>query len=512
MSTTTIPCPFSRIHQLADAWVERQPDAIALEDAHSALTYGQLVDQSIALQQRLIALGVRAGDRVMIIGENCVAACVAVLALSRLDAWSSFINARLSAREVDEYIQHADSRCVLFTCQASDDARQHAERHAAQALGLTGDSLFISPVRVQATAETVMASAAEQVAALVYTSGTSGTPKGVMLTHGNLLFAANASRENRGIKPGERVYGVLPMAHVVGLAIQFLGTLAGGATLILDARFSAERTLEQFKNKSITIFTGVPAIYAKLIDYTKTAHVQVHLPALRCLNTAGAPLSLSLKNQVESTFKLTLNNGYGLTEASPTISRTTEIDVRSDCSVGHPVPGTEVRLINADGVVAPGEVGELWVKGPHIMKGYYRNEATTREVLDADGWFNTGDMARQGDDHALHIVGRSKELIIRSGFNVYPPEVEQVINSHPGVLQSAVVGRTVDDNEEVVAFVELRTHEAVAEPELRAYLRERLSPYKVPSEIRFMPQLPCAATGKILKNELKHTAQSTVSR
>jgi acyl-CoA synthetase (AMP-forming)/AMP-acid ligase II len=181
---------------------------------------------------------------------------------------------------------------------------------------------------------------------------------------------------------------------------------------------------------------------------------------------------------------------------------------RDDCAVGLPLPGVEVRLVDAKGGEAGiDEVGELWVRGPNLMKGYYRGEAQTREAIDAEGWFNTGDMARREADGVLHIVGRTKELIIRSGFNVYPVEVEQVINSHPDVVQSAVVGRTVEHNEEVVAFVETESGAAPDEAAMRAFLRERLSPYKLPSEIRYVAQLPCAPSGKILKSALKAMAQ-----
>jgi acyl-CoA synthetase (AMP-forming)/AMP-acid ligase II len=182
---------------------------------------------------------------------------------------------------------------------------------------------------------------------------------------------------------------------------------------------------------------------------------------------------------------------------------------RTDCTVGFALPGVQTRVVDAATgfELADGVIGELWVRGPNLMKGYYRNPELTREAVNDEGWFNTGDMARRDPDGALHIVGRSKELIIRSGFNVYPVEVEQVLNSHPEVVQSAVVGRTVGHNEEVVAFVERVAGSRLDEAAMRPFLRERLSPYKVPSEIRFVAQLPAAPTGKILKSVLKTLAE-----
>ena len=249
-------------------------------------------------------------------------------------------------------------------------------------------------------------------------------------------------------------------------------------------------------------------MYARLLELTADTPAPL-ASQLRFIYAGGSPLDPVLKQQVEHLLGLPLHNGYGMTESSPTISQTRLDAPRSDTSVGTVIPGVEVRIVDADGVdVAPGEPGELWVRGPNVMKGYYREPALTAAVMRPGDWLNTGDMARQDADGALFIVGRTKELIIRSGFNVYPLEVETVLNAHPGVAQSAVVGRTVaGGNEEVVAFVEADRLNPPDVQELRDYLAQRLSPYKCPSEIVVMPALPAAATGKILKGQLKALAQ-----
>jgi long-chain acyl-CoA synthetase len=231
--------------------------------------------------------------------------------------------------------------------------------------------------------------------------------------------------------------------------------------------------------------------------------------SLRFIYAGGSPLDPTLKREVEQLFGQPLHNGYGMTESSPTISQTRREAPRHDTSVGPAIPGIDVRIVDsAQRDVVAGEPGELWVRGPNVMKGYYREPVLTAQALLPGGWLNTGDIAQQADDGALFIVGRTKELIIRSGFNVYPVEVETALNSHPSVIQSAVVGRTVGDgNEEVVAFVELDPARAVAIDELHTYLAKILSPYKCPSEIVAMQALPAAATGKILKGRLKQQAQ-----
>ncbi|MDR6537181.1 AMP-binding protein [Variovorax soli] len=499
----------TRIHQLLDSWVHTQPHALALQDPGLALSYLALKEASESAARQLADLQVRAGDRVLVVGENCAAIGVLVLALSRLDAWSIVVNARLSEREIDTFIAHSGARRVIYTCHVSADAQKHAQRHGAlaQSWGEIG-TLWVGALAREVQPEPCSPEARDQVASMIYTSGTSGAPKGVMLTHANLMFAAASARDIRGLGPGDLIYGVLPMAHVVGLSTQFLGCIASGAALQLEPRFSPAALAQALAQQGVTAFVGVPAMFAKLLDWAREQGQALQAPALRFACVVGSPLTPSLKAAVEVALGQPLHNGYGLTETAPTVAQTRIEAPRRDCTVGFPLPGVQTRIVDAGAGAEPaaGGVGELWVRGPNLMKGYYRNEALTREVVNEEGWFNTGDMARRDADGALHIVGRSKELIIRSGFNVYPVEVEQALNSHPAVVQSAVVGRTVEHNEEVVAFVELVSDAQPGEEAMREYLRERLSPYKVPSEIRFLAQLPAAPTGKILKSELKTLA------
>ena len=499
-----------RIHELIDHWATDRPIAIAIQDQFNTLSYEALKTAYEGVSANLKSLGVRPGDRVLIVSENSSAVCVLALALSKLDAWFCVINARLSEREIDQAIAHSGARLVVYTDHVSSDAQKHGARHSANKFEFhTLGELLVGPVNKEASPETVFISPNEQVAALIYTSGTSGAPKGVLLTHGSLIFVAQTSKEMRKTQFGDVIYGVMPMAHVVGLSNQFLGTMAAGATLILDPKFTVETTLNAIEKYGATSFTGVPAMYAKIVDWCRVNNRKINAPALRYLSTAGAPLTPSLKKSVEDLFGLILNNGFGLTEMAPTLSQTRIDAPRTDCSVGQPIPGVQVRIVDANlKDVKAGEVGELWVKGPNLMKGYYKEPELTKKVINQDGWFNTGDMARLTDDGSLFIEGRTKELIIRSGFNVYPLEVEQVLNSYPAVVQSAVVGKVVQDNEEVIAFIEIGSGVNYSEDELRQYLRKCLSPYKVPSEIKVVQALPSAPSGKILKHILKSQVNS----
>lgn len=499
----------TRIHQLMAPWVASTPDAPAVRDAHLSLTYAQLDAAARAAQAHLEGLGLRPGDRLLVVGENCVALCVLVLAASRMDVWSVVANARLSDREIDLFIAHAQPRRVLYTPQVSPEAARHAERHGAHSQAWPGlGDLPVGALNNTTVPESCFADPREQVGCVLYTSGTSGAPKGVMLTHANMLFTATSAARMRGLHPGDLSYGVLPMAHIVGLTAQFMGNLCGGAALALAPRFTPAETARMLRDEGVTVFTGVPAMMAKMLDWSRETGTPLTAPRLRLMTVAGSPMTPSLKQEAEAAFGLPLDNGYGLTECAPTVAQTRTGERRSDCAVGHPIPGVEVRIVGPGGAaVPPGEVGELWVRSPGLMKGYYRSPDLTAQVIDAEGWFNTGDMVRTEPDGALTIAGRSKELIIRSGLNVYPVEVEQAINAHPEVVQSAVVGRAVDSNEEVVAFVERATGSSLDSAALRAHLRDHLAPYKIPGEIRFLATLPAAPTGKLLKGVMKTMAQ-----
>jgi long-chain acyl-CoA synthetase len=499
-----------RLSDIALKWAAGHPDAPALFERGRVWTYSELAEAQAHIATLLAAHDVRPGDRVMLVSENCAAMVGSMLAIASLDAWAVLVNPRLSAREIDNIREHSGARRVLYMTHISAEAGAHAQRHGATALdlGVLG-AVSISPCNRDCKPEPVSADPAEQIAALIYTTGTTGNPKGVMLTHRNLLFIAGVSGKLRGLNPRDRVYGVLPISHVYGLASVCLATLLAGACLHLEAHFTARAMAAALVGGGISVMQGVPAMYAKLLELLKAHGEAFTAPALRFIYAGGSPLDPALKVAVESASGLTLNNGYGLTEAAPTITQTRHDHPRSDCSVGTPLPGVEIRIVDKHGTdVAAGEAGELWARGPNVMKGYYRNAEATAQVIKPGGWLNTGDIARADADGALFIVGRTKEVIIRSGFNVYPVEVESVLNSHPQVTQSAVVGREVKGNEEVIAFVELAPGATVSAHELQKFAAEALTAYKRPAEIIVMPSLPAAANGKILKHRLKEIAKT----
>lgn len=481
-------------------WAEHTPDATAIIAAGGNLSYAELAEQVNAMRMMLASHGVRRGDRVMLVSENGVALMTLVLSLSEMDGVAVVINARLAPREIDLIAADCEPRVIVYTTQDSTDAAEHAARADADEVKTAVGKIAVSSP-MASSAEQTDRDAEDQVLAMIYTTGTTGTPKGVMLTHRNLTFIAYVSGRLRGIRAGDPVYCVLPMSHVFGLSAVSCSVLFSGGTVHLVARFDPVEVLRSLAEDDIVGFLGVPTMYTRMLEAMDKENWRA--PSLRFMYSGGAPLDLGLKGRVEQAFGLPLHNGYGLTESGPTICQTRLYAPLASSSVGYVLPGVQTRLRGEDGKeVKAGQVGELWARGPNIMKGYFRKQELTNQVLQ-DGWLNTGDLAFVDADGALNISGRTKELIIRSGFNVYPPEVEAVLSSHPSVSIAAVVGRTLEGNEEIVAFVQPAPDVAIDVPELLGYVRERLAGYKIPAQVIVMDELPAAPSGKILKHQLK---------
>jgi long-chain acyl-CoA synthetase len=506
----------NRIHQVFDRYVAETPDNIALVGDRQTLTYRQFDRGVSGTAEALRELGIRAGDRVMIVSENCISLACLLFAASRLDAWAIVANPRLSSRELDQIRDHSGARRVFFTAEISEEAAGHASR-IGSGVGDVGPlpRIGVSLLNEDAVAEPVEADGGKQVAVLIYTSGTTGTPKGVMLSHRNLLFSARSTAVHRNMTAADVQYCVLPISHIVGISLLIMSLMVG-ARIRLVVKYSPAALVKAMAEEGITLLNGVPATYQRLLEYKAMAGLsRLERGALRLIAVAGAPLDLDLKSRVEKELGLPLSNGFGITECSPGISGVRSDAPRNDNAVGRLLPGLEARIVRRDGaivasdgaIVAYSEIGELHVRGPNVMRGYYRAPDLTAMAIDADGWFKTGDLARFEQD-VLFIVGRVKEMIIRSGFNVYPAEIEAVISTHPAVVQCAVVGRQVPGNEEVVAFVQLLKGSDTTAADVMAHVAPQLTAYKRPSEVILMDALPATSTGKLLKHKLAESLRS----
>ncbi|TFL18059.1 class I adenylate-forming enzyme family protein [Jannaschia formosa] len=481
-----------RIHDLIDHAAQTSPDAPALLDAGASVSYADHAAATRALADLLAREGLRPGDRLLVVAENGRMAATLIFAASRLGAVSVPVNARMTGAELARIEAHATPRLVVYTAGVSPDAAAHAG--AAPVLDTPAGTLALRPGAAPA-----QGGATPDTAVILYTTGTTGDPKGVMLTHGNLIFGGRTSATLRGMRPSDRIYGVLPVTHVFGLASMLMAATSVGACIQFAPRFAPDALYKALLD-GVTVFPGVPQMHALLMAHVARQGIdRLKDVPLRYVSSGAAPLDPAWKRKAEDFYGLPLQNGYGMTETTAGICATTNALGDPDISVGPALPGVEIRLDTAQGGDDPA-IGEVLTRGPHVMAGYYRNEAETARVLQ-DGWMRTGDLGRIEGDR-LHIVGRAKELIIRGGFNVYPPEVEAALNDHPEVIQCAVVGRQVEGDEEILAFVQCADPDALDLDGLRAFAAARLAPYKRPTRIVAATALPAAPTGKLLKHKM----------
>lgn len=413
--------------------------------------------------------GVRSGDRVVVRLPNGTPFVEALLGVLRAGAVAVPLNVLLAPPEVEERIRLTRPAAVLDDPEA-----------------LPSGSGRFEPVEREPG----------DPAAILFTSGTSGRPKGAVLTHGSIAAAADNVASAVSLGPDDIVLGVAPFAHVLGLSTGLVATLSRGGAVAVEARFDPERTLARMAATRTTVLLGVPTMCMGLCEAAAGAE---RLPQLRLAHVGGAPLPAELARRFEETFAAPLYEGYGLTEMSGVATTYTVGEPQRPGSVGHPLGETEVRIVEPD---EEGR-GEVQFRGPSVVSGYFEDPGATAEAISADGWLATGDVGRLDGGGYLYLVDRRKEVVIRGGYNVYPREVEEVLYAHPAVLEAAVVG--IPDErlgEEVAAAIVPRPGAELDVEELQAWARERLAAYKVPRRLAFVDELPKGPTGKILKRAL----------
>jgi acyl-CoA synthetase (AMP-forming)/AMP-acid ligase II len=498
-----------RIVELAAARVGIDKPAL-VDESGAVLRYGELEARIGMAAEHLREAGLAPGQRMVLVGENSVDMVVLLLAAMRAGAWAVPLNARMSAGEIDAIVAHCQPRLVYFASRSSAEADAHAERSGATATHAEGLAQGrVSRHDIGVEPEPGEDGSDRDVAVMIYTSGSTGSPKGVMLSHANLDFVTQASMQQQVLRADDLIFHALPISHSFGLISALLCGLRAGATLQMVQRFSADKLAHAITDSGITVFQGVPAMYARLHEWAQQTGRSLQPNRLRLTYIGGSLIDAARKAQTEALLGVRLHHGYGLTESAPAATRTIGHPAPVQVTAGWPIPGIEVVLHDDSGRPVPaGQRGEVWIRGPNVMKGYFRDPAQTRLALDDAGWLHTGDIGEFGPEGDLAIVGRIKEMIIRGGFNVYPAEVERAIASYPGVAQCAVVGRAIAGDEEVIAFIEPVAGQAVDGEALRAFLRERLAPYKLPSQVVCMDRLPATSTGKLLKAQLKDAANA----
>ncbi|WP_033292495.1 long-chain-fatty-acid--CoA ligase [Amycolatopsis jejuensis] len=489
---------------LGDA-ASNHPDREALVHDGRRLTYRELDRASDGIARRLHQLGVAPGDRVAVTCPNTPEFPVVYYGILKLGAIVVPLNVLLRRDEIAYQLRQSGAAAYLV--HAPDHAEWLAEAEAAAADSGCERFVLIDDCESDGSQGfPVHPTSPDTTAVILYTSGTTGRPKGAELTHANLVLNAIAvNRQYRNEICGDVHLVALPLFHSYGATVHLNAGIAVGATLVLVSRFDASAVLELMAREQVTFFAGVPTMYWQLVRHAAAAE----RPELnvRIAGAGGASLPEELLREFERLFGVPVVEGYGLTETSPVVAMGDPVGTRKIGSIGRPIWGVQMRLVDLDGQVIhePGVVGEIEVRGTGVMKRYFGMPEATAAAFH-DGWLRTGDLARRDADGDYYLVDRVKDVIIRGGFNVYPREVEELLMAHPQVSLAAVRGVPHPSHgEEVKAFVIRMPEAPLTEPDLVAWARERIAAYKYPRIVEFVDALPMTATGKVAKRELDHS-------
>jgi long-chain acyl-CoA synthetase len=479
--------------------------AIKLDDLE--LTYSVVDEASARVAGLLAGHGVGAGDRVGLMLPNVPYFPFAFFGALRLGAVVVPMNPLLKEREVGFHLGDSGARVLLAWHGFADAARAGAQAAGADAVIIAPGEFERTLGQADAVAE-VTGRADDDTGLILYTSGTTGTPKGAQLTHGNLRSAAQIAVDLVDAQPDLVAFGALPLFHVFGLTCGLNASTRVGGCLTLLPRFDPGRALEIIQRDGVTEFLGVPTMYTAMLHHPE--HEAFDTSCLELCVSGGAAMPVEVLRGFEEAFGCKVLEGYGLSETCAIASFNRPDRERKAGSIGIPVPGVEMTLVADDGSeVGEGEVGEILVRGSVVMKGYWNRPDATADTITPDGWLRTGDMGRRDDEGYYSIVDRKKELIIRGGFNVYPREIEEVIYEHPAIREAAVLAVPHESlGEEIAAVVVLKDGAQATEEELRDYVKGRVAAYKYPRRVLITSELPKGPTGKILKREIEVPAQT----
>jgi long-chain acyl-CoA synthetase len=480
----------------------RLPDGPAVRLDGAELTYAELDERSARLATLLGEKGVEPGDRVGVMLPNVLEFPVAYYGVLRMGGVVVPMNVLLKRREISFFLRDSGARLLLAWHGFAAEAREGATEAGAELIEVE-PAAFAEALAARQPTPGLVEADEDDTAVILYTSGTTGKPKGAELTHRNLHRNADvSSRTTSEIAAGDVVLGSLPLFHSFGQTVSMNASLMVGACLTLLPKFDPGAALETMQRDRVTHFYGVPTMYGALLHHP--GREDFDTSALRICITGGASMPVEVLRGFEQAFGCKVMEGYGLSETSPVACSNHPDRERKPGSIGTPLEGVEVRLVDEDDKPVPrGEVGEIVIRGHNVMKGYWQRPEATAEAM-RGGWFHSGDMGRMDEDGYLYIVDRKKDLIIRGGYNVYPREVEEVLYEHPKIREAAVLGVPHDEwGEEIGAAVVLHDGEQLGEREVSEYVKERIAAYKYPRLVWFLDELPKGPTGKILKREIE---------
>jgi long-chain acyl-CoA synthetase len=482
---------------------DRHPDRIALRCDDLQITFAEFDAAAARVATLLSQSGVEPGDRVGVMLPNTPAFALVFYGIMHRGAVAVPMNPLLKGREVSFYLSNSGAKALFASPLFAEAASAGAAEVGAQCW-LVDDAGLAELIAGLPAQEAPVERADDDVAVILHTSGTTGKPKGAMLTHGNLGRNAEVSvRTLVEIGSDDVVMGCLPLFHVFGLTCGLNGSILAGATLTLIPRFDPGKALEVIERDAVTVFEGVPTMYSALLSVADAAAPRA-TSSLRTCVSGGAALPIQVLTDFENAFGCTVLEGYGLSESSPAAAFNHPHRPRKAGSIGTPIEGVELRVVDLDGVEVPqGQAGEIQIRGHNVMKGYWNLPDATKAAITADGWLNTGDVGKVDEDGYFYIVDRTKDMIIRGGYNVYPREIEEVLYEHPAVAEAAVIGIPHDSlGEEVGAAVALKQGAAASVEELREYVKDRVAAYKYPRQVWLVDALPKGPTGKVQKRDI----------
>ena len=496
------------ISNLLIASAERRPGHPAIRFMGRAVTYEELNRQVDRLSYELVHAGLHPGDVCVLMMPNSIVWVIVYYALAKVGAVVVPVNFLYRTGELDHIFKDSGARAFIGHKDYLEHPRQVMEHlpkmdlRIAQGVLPGQGFLPLEELFVDDGAFHPYPTRDDDTWAIVYTSGTTGHPKGAMLTHYNLANNAMTVANMRSTGPNDVVFGVLPFYHIFGQTSALNASLYLGLTIRLWSAFNVEDLFSAIEEEESSILIAVPTIFNRLVELADLSPPR--RSGLRFCLSGGASLPVQVLRRFEDRFRTTIYEGYGLTECSPVCVENPFGRQTRPGSIGLPIPGFQARIVNdQDEEVPLGAVGELIILGPGVMKGYLHQPEATAETL-RGGWLHTGDLARMDKDGYIYIVDRKKEMIIRGGYNVYPREIEEILYTHPDVMEAAVVGVPHSDlGEEVAAAVVLRQGACVTSEELKQFVKERVAPYKYPRRIHLVKELPKSHTGKILKRTLR---------
>ncbi|MBB3036257.1 long-chain-fatty-acid--CoA ligase [Hoyosella altamirensis] len=479
------------------------PTATAVRLGAQALTYAELENAARRVAGLLIHRGIKPGDSVAIMVPKIVAFPALYYGILLAGGVVVPMNPLLKNREVAYYLGDSGAKLVFAWHAVALEAQAGAlEAHTSV---VEVDESFVGSISAAPLTDVVDRDE-DDTAVILYTSGTTGHPKGAELTHFNLRRNADRfAHDWLKLSAADVVLGCLPLFHTFGQTVSMNCTLFSGATLVLLPQFTGDLALDAIEKEKVTIFAGVPTMYSAMAEAPGSADADASTLRLCC--SGGAALPLDTLTSFEDTFHTVIIEGYGLSETSPVCCFNPPEGDRKIGSVGLPLDGVEMRVINDDGeTLQPGELGEICVRGENVMKGYLGRPTATAEAF-IDGWFRTGDIGKTDDDGYFYIVDRKKSLIIRGGYNIYPREVEEVLYEHPDIVEAAVIGIPHPTlGEEVGAAIAVRPGTTVETAAISEFVKARLAAYKYPRHVWVLDELPKGPTGKILRREVQPPA------